>query len=149
MILPRASTHTKIWPCSAHMATPSKHDGSICAAAAMRPVAAVTVATCFFHPRDAVLAQVVAMALCLSVCLSVCQSEVGVLSKRLNESDWFWHGSFLRPILYTLCYKEVQVLPKIRVLSSETFLSPNSGLRKFRHGKSIALSTTLVDSRAC
>jgi len=31
-----------------------------------------------------------------SVCLSVCLSQVGVLSKRLNESGWFWHACFLR-----------------------------------------------------
>ena len=36
-----------------------------------------------FYPRDAMLARVLAIALCL------CLSEVGVLSKRLNESGWF------------------------------------------------------------
>jgi len=36
-----------------------------------------------FYQRDAMLAQVLAM----SVCLSVCLSQVGVLSKRLNESS--------------------------------------------------------------
>jgi len=40
-----------------------------------------------FLPRDAMLARVTAMALCL--CLSVCLSQVGGLSKRLNESSWF------------------------------------------------------------
>jgi len=39
-----------------------------------------------FYPRNAMLARVLAMALCLSVCLS----QVGVLSKRLNESSWFF-----------------------------------------------------------
>jgi len=37
--------------------------------------------------RSAVLARVLATALCLSVCL--CPSQVGILSKRLNESSWF------------------------------------------------------------
>jgi len=39
------------------------------------------------------LARVLATALCL--CLSVCLSQVGVVSKRLDKSGWFWHGSFL------------------------------------------------------
>jgi len=39
------------------------------------------------HPRDAMLARLLAMALCPSV--SVCLSQVGVLSKRMNESSWF------------------------------------------------------------
>jgi len=49
-----------------------------------------------FYLRNTV---VLAMALCPTVCL--CLSQVGVLSKRLNESSWFyWHGSFLPPILH-------------------------------------------------
>ena len=36
---------------------------------------------------------------CLCPSVSVCLSQVGVLSKRLNESSWFWHGSFLPSIL--------------------------------------------------
>jgi len=43
------------------------------------------------YPRDATLARVLATALrssvCVSVCLSVCLSQVGVLSKPLNESS--------------------------------------------------------------
>jgi len=39
------------------------------------------------HPRDAMLVRLLAMALCPSV--SVCLSQVGVLSKRINESSWF------------------------------------------------------------
>ena len=38
-----------------------------------------------FYPLDVMLARLLAMALCPSVCLS----QVGVLSKRLNESSWF------------------------------------------------------------
>ena len=45
--------------------------------------------------RAIMLTRVLAMALCLSVCLP----QVGVLLKLLNEWGWFWHGSFLPPIL--------------------------------------------------
>jgi len=49
---------------------------------------------------------VLAIALCLSVCLSVCLSQVGVVSKRMNESTWvFWHKSFLRLILHRVLRK--------------------------------------------
>jgi len=33
----------------------------------------------------------------VSVCVRL--SQVGVLSKRLNESSWCWHVSFLPPVL--------------------------------------------------
>ena len=68
-----------------------------------------------FYPRDAVLARVLAMALCLYVCLSVCVclSQVCVLSKRLNKSGWFLAWELL-------CYKEIQVRSKIRVLHTRT-----------------------------
>jgi len=32
--------------------------------------------------------------------VSVCPSQVGVLLKRMNESSWFWHVSFLPPVLH-------------------------------------------------
>jgi len=52
----------------------------------------------------------------------------------------------------TLRYKKIWVSPKIRVRYIWNF-APNSELRKFRHGKSIALSTKLVvvvvDGRVC
>ena len=52
------------------------------------------------------------------VCLSA-----GVLSQRLDESGWFWHGGFLRPILHcVITYKEIRASPKIRILPSGTFL---------------------------
>ena len=54
---------------------------------------------CVVLPREAMLAQYMglyAMTLCLSVSICFCFSPVGVLSKRLNESSWFWHGSFIR-----------------------------------------------------
>ena len=34
--------------------------------------------------------------------VSVCPSQVGVLLKRLNESSWFWHVSFLLPVLHCI-----------------------------------------------
>jgi len=43
----------------------------------------VAAAAFHFYPRDAMLARVLAMAPC------PCLSQVGVLSKRLNESSWF------------------------------------------------------------
>ena len=52
---------------------------------------------------------------------SVCLSQVGVLLKRLNESGWFlaWELHSTYP---TLCYKEIHVPSKIRVLSSGILL---------------------------
>ena len=53
------------------------------------------------------------------VSVSLCMPQVGVLSKRINESGWFfWHGSFLP----TLSCKEIQVPSKIKVLPSGTLL---------------------------
>ena len=52
----------------------------------------------------------------------------------------------------TLCYKDISISAKIRVLPCGT-LSQTPDLGKFRHGKSIVMSTTLVvvvvDGRAC
>ena len=48
------------------------------------------------YPRDAWLARVLAMTLCLCMCLS----QVGVLSKRLDGSSWFWRGGFFWLILH-------------------------------------------------
>ena len=52
------------------------------------------------------------------VCPSVRPSRAGIVSKRRDESGWFWHGGFLPPIPH--CYKEIWVSPKIRVLPSRT-----------------------------
>jgi len=56
-------------------------------------------------------------------------------------------ASFSYPTLY---YQVILVSPKIRVLPPGT-LSHTPDFKKFRHGKSIALSTKLVvvDDRAC
>jgi len=61
------------------------------------------------------------MGLCSSVFVRVCLSQVGVLSKRMNESDWFlaWELHATYP---TLCCKKIHVPSKIRVLPSEILL---------------------------
>ena len=52
-----------------------------------------------FLPRDAMHPRyILAMGLCPFV--SVRLSQVGVLSKRLNESSWFWHVSILPSVLH-------------------------------------------------
>jgi len=65
------------------------------------------------------LMRVLAMALCL--CLSVCLSQVGAPSKRLNKSGWFlaWELPSMYP---TLCFQEIQVSSKIRLLPAGTLL---------------------------
>ena len=54
-----------------------------------------------FYPRDAMLAQVLATTSYPRLCLSVCLSQVGVLSKRMNELSWFlqWDLHSTHPIL--------------------------------------------------
>ena len=89
------------------------------------------------------------LSLCvrLSVGPSVCHKPV----LYRNESTWFLAKRLLStyPIL---CYKEIRVYQNLRYFPLGLFI-PNSGLWKFRHGKSIAFLTTLVvvvvDGRAC
>ena len=59
------------------------------------------------------------MGLCLSV--FVCLSQVGVLLKRMNEPGWFLARE-LHSTYPTLCYKEIHVSSKIRVLPSGILL---------------------------
>ena len=66
-----------------------------------------------FYWCDAMLAWVLAMALCLRL------SQVGVLQKCLNESSWFLARE-LPSTHPTLCYKGIQVSPKIKELPSGT-----------------------------
>ena len=74
--------------------------------------------TSIFYPRDAILARVLASYGPVSV--SVCLSQVGVLSKRLNESGWFLAREL--PLTYpTLCCKVNHVSTKILVLPPGTF----------------------------
>jgi len=81
------------------------------------------------------------VSVCLFVCLSICPSQAGVVSKRLDESSLFWHGGFLPQCVI----RRFICLQKLRYFLLE--LCPK--LRTFRHHKSIALSTKLVDGRAC
>ena len=53
--------------------------------------------------------------------VSVRLSQVGVLSKRMNESSWFWAWG-LHSTYPTLCCKEIHVRSKIRVLPSGILL---------------------------
>ena len=60
--------------------------------------------TSYLHPPiDAVVRS--AMVRCLSVYVCMCLSQIGVLSKRLDESAGRAHGSFLRPILHCIIRK--------------------------------------------
>ena len=88
--------------------------------------------------RDAMLAQVLAVALCLS--------QVGVLSKWVNEWSWFLAWELPTSTYLTLCYKEIRVSSKIRVLPSGTLLQTLD--LKFRHSISFVktLSTKLNKS---
>jgi len=51
-----------------------------------------------FYPLDAMLALVLAMALCPSICLS----QVGVLSKRMDESSCFYGMGAFFHMSYTV-----------------------------------------------
>ena len=54
-----------------------------------------------FYPRDAMIARVLAMALCPCLCVSVCLSQVGVLWKWMDRSNWFlaWEISLTYTVL--------------------------------------------------
>jgi len=65
----------------------------------------------------------------IRVCLCLSVTSRGILSKRMNESSWFWALELpsTRP---TLCSKKIRVSPKIRVLPSGT-LSQTPDLENF------------------
>jgi len=93
-----------------------------------------------FLLRDAMLVQYL-----LSSC--VCPSQARIVSKRLDESSWV--VICRPPFTYsTLLCKEIGYLQKNMGTSLWDFVA-NFGLRKFLHGKSIALSTKIVHGRAC
>ena len=75
----------------------------------------------------------------------VCRMSVFYRSVYTDGND-FWHRCF-SSTYPTLFYKYIRVSPKqgSPLLKYVQF----SGLRKFRHGKSIVLSTKLVNGRAC
>ena len=77
------------------------------------------------------------MALCLSLCLCVCHKS------DFCRNGWkirpaFWHESFLPPVLHCAIRKFWYLQNKG---TSVWNFVPNSGLRKFYHGKSTVLST--------
>jgi len=103
-----------------------------------------------FYPSDDMLARVLAMALCLSVCVCVGLSQVGVLSKRLNESGWFFGVRASFYLSYSVFQGNSGTL-KNKDTSPWNF-APDSGLR-FRHSMSIVeacyqLSSRKVDSQS-
>jgi len=87
---------------------------------------------------------VLALGLCLSVCLFVCPLQVGVLSKRMNESSWFCRVSFLPPVLH--CVKRKFGYLQNKGTSLWNFFL-NSRLGKFRHGISIVVTCYQLSSR--
>ena len=108
-----------------------------------------------FTARRYASAVLLCYGLCSFVCLSVRQSV-------LCRNDWTNRAGFGMKACFhishdvlqgNLSHEEIWIFHKIRVGPTSTWnFVPNSGLRKFRHGKSIALSTKLVvvvDSRAC
>ena len=81
-----------------------------------------------------------------SVCLSV---RPPVRHKPvLYRNDWTNRAGFGMDASFHVCHTEIWASPKLGVLPSGTlYQTPN--FPKYRHGKSIALSTKLVDDRAC
>jgi len=79
---------------------------------------------------------------CASVCLFVSLSQVGDLSKLMHGLS---HSGFLE-LCHTLCYKEIRVSPKRRVLSSGTLSKTLVDLSEFllRHVGCCKGTTTSV-----
>jgi len=78
----------------------------------------------------------------VSVCVRL--PQVGVLSKRMNESSWFRHVSFFPPVLH--CVKRKFGYLQNKGTSLRNFVL-NSGHRKFRHGISIVETCYQLSSR--
>ena len=75
----------------------------------------------YLLPRDAVLVRYMLWP-CVCLCVCVYLSQISVLLKRLNGLSWMsWFLAQRLPLTHpTLCYEEVWVTAKIRVLSSGT-----------------------------
>jgi len=89
----------------------------------------------------------------LSSCvrLSVCHKSVSCRNDWTNRAGLAWRLPFIYPTLCLIRKFSSSGISKIKGTSLWNFV-PNYGLRKFCHGKSIALSTKLVvvvDGRAC
>ena len=69
----------------------------------------------------------------ISVCVScLCLSQVGVLSKRMNGSSWYFCIGASFDLSCTLFYRKIRVSLKNKGASLPNFVH-NSGLSKFRH----------------
>ena len=79
--------------------------------------------------------------------MSVCLSEVGVLSKRMNESSWFLEQELpsTPPILH--CVKRKFGYLQNKGTSLWNFFVPNSGLEKLCFGISIVETCYRLSSR--
>jgi len=82
----------------------------------------------------------------VSVCLSVCLSQVGVLSKLMNESSSWFLTRELSLTYPTLCCKEIQV-PSIQGFIPSGTLPQTLRLRKFRDSISIVEACYRLSSR--
>jgi len=82
------------------------------------------------------------------VCLSIYPSQVDMPDDYTDRAG-FRRGRFLWPIPNCVrAYKEIRALTQSNGTCVRNF-APNSGIRKFRHGKSMVWSTKLVYGRAC
>ena len=82
--------------------------------------------------------------MCLSIQTAVCHKPVLYRYHWTNRAGFSRVGFFpcvVRKFLYHACTQNKG--------ASLWNFAPNSGLRKCHHGKSVALSTKLVDGRAC
>jgi len=112
------------------------------------PVTRTTVVVETVYPRDAMLEPWPRVCVCLCllcVCLSVSLPQIGVLSKRLNESSCFFRveASF-KPSYTTL--KGKSGISKNNGTFFWNFV-PDSGLRKFCFGISIVETCYRLSSR--
>ena len=91
-----------------------------------------------------------AVVVCPSVCPSVRHKPVLYRNHWTNRAA-FWQEDFFSPVPHCVI-RNFEHLQKLRYFPLRT-LSQTPDLQKFRHGKSIALSTKLVvvvvDGRAC
>ena len=73
-----------------------------------------------------------------------------VLRRNDWSASWFWHGGFV-PFSPHCLIRKFGYLQKLGYFLLGLWFVPNSGLGKFRRGRSIVLSTKLVvvDGRAC
>ena len=83
-------------------------NGSLCVC-----VCDVIISICYW-PQIFLTRRYAGVVYSVVLCLSVRLSQAGVVSKRLDESSWFL--AWRLPSTFTLCFKEILVFPKIRLL---------------------------------